>query len=164
MRTRCRVAERRRRRCLAAPGSGSRARPGPAAGEVARALWDDRAVNVNWVGVRNGAIIAAVAALAVVWQEGFAAIVDATSLIILVLFVAAVAAFGFKYFRQNRLAWLILKPWQRIVIIAAGAGIAVLIIGFPWLSDVLTPLGTIALAAALVLLIVWIVRESRRWR
>ena len=121
-------------------------------------------MNVNWVGVRNAAIIAGVAALAVVWQSGFAAIVDATSLIILVLFVAAVAAFGINYFRQNRLAWLILKPWQRFVIIAAGIGIAVLIIGFPWLADVLTPLGAIALAAALVLLIVWIVRESRRWR
>lgn len=121
-------------------------------------------MNVNWVGVRNGAIIAGIAALAVIWQEGFSAIAEATSLIILVLFVAAIAAFGINYFRQNRLAWLILKPWQRIVIIAAAVGIAVVILGFPWLSDVLTPLGAIALAAALVLLIVWIVRESRRWR
>lgn len=120
-------------------------------------------MNVNWVGVRNGAIIAAVAALAVVWQEGFEAIAGAASTIILVLFVAAMAVFGINYFRQNRLAWLVLKPWQRYVIIAAGIAIAALIIGFPWVTDVLTPLGAIALVAALVLLIVWIIRESRRW-
>ncbi len=122
------------------------------------------AMNVNWVGVRNGAIIAGIAALAVVWQEGFSAIASAASLIILVIFVFAMAAFGINYFRQNRLAWLILKPWQRVAIIAAAIGIAAIVIGFPWITSVLTPLGAIALIAALVLLIVWIVRESRRWR
>lgn len=120
-------------------------------------------MNVNWVGVRNGAIIAGVAALATVWQQAFDAIAGAVSMIILVLFVAAMAVFGINYFRQNRLAWLILKPWQRYVIIIAGVAIAALIIGFPWVVDFLTPLGAIALVAALVLLIIWIIRESRRW-
>lgn len=120
-------------------------------------------MTINWVGVRNAAIIAGIAALAVVWREGFEAIAGAASMIILVLFVAAMAIFGINYFRQNRLAWLILKPWQRITIIAAAIGIAVLIVGFPWVSDLLTPLGAIALVAAFVLLIVWIIRESRRW-
>ncbi len=132
----------------------------PEAAAYARVL----AMNVNWVGVRNGAIIAGIAALAVVWQEGFSAIASAASLIILVIFVFAMAAFGINYFRQNRLAWLILKPWQRVAIIAAAIGIAAIVIGFPWITSVLTPLGAIALIAALVLLIVWIVRESRRWR
>lgn len=121
-------------------------------------------MNVNWVGVRNGAIIAGIAALAVIWQDAFSAIATAASQIILVVFVAAMAIFAINYFRQNRLAWLILKPWQRVVIIASGIAIALVIIGFPWLVDYLTPLGAIALVAALVLLIVWIVRESRRWR
>lgn len=119
---------------------------------------------INWVGVRNAAIILGIAALAVVFQEQFDALADAAGLIILVLFVAAIAAFSINYFRRNELAWLVLKRWQRVAIIGAGVLIAVLIIGFPWLSEPLTPLGAIALVAALVLLIVWIVRESRRFR
>ena len=63
------------------------------------------------------------------------------------------------------LAWLVLKPWQRAVIIIAGLGIAFLLIGgFPLLEDRLTPLGVLALIAALALVIVWVVRESRRFR
>ena len=73
-------------------------------------------------------------------------------LIIQVLFVAALIAFGYNYFRQNQLAWLVLKPWQRYVIIGCGVGIAFLLIGgFPLLGDRLTPLGVIALIAVLVL-------------
>ena len=61
------------------------------------------------------------------------------------LFVAALIVFGYNYFRQNELAWLVLKPWQRYVIIACGIGIAFLLIGgFPLLGDRLTPLGVIA--------------------
>ncbi len=119
---------------------------------------------INWVGVRNAAIILGIAALAVVWQSGFAAIANAASLIILVLFVAAIAVFGINYFRRNELAWLVLKPWQRVTIIVAAILIGALIIGFPWLSVPLTPLGAIALIAALVLLIIWVIRESRRFR
>ena len=120
---------------------------------------------INWVGVRNFLIIAAIAGIVLVWQEGFGALAVSAERIILVLFVAALAVFAYNYFRQNRLAWLVLKPWQRAVIIIAGLGIAFLLIGgFPLLEDRLTPLGVLALIAALALVIVWVVRESRRFR
>ena len=122
-------------------------------------------MRINWVGVRNFLIIAAIAGLVFVSQEGFGATAGSISLIIQVLFVAALVVFGYSYFKQNELAWLVLKPWQRYVIIACGLGIAFLLIGgFPLLGDRLTPLGVIALIAALVLVIVWVVRESRRFR
>jgi hypothetical protein len=122
-------------------------------------------VRINWVGVRNFLIIAAIAGLVLVWEEGFGAVAVSAQQIILVLFVAAIAVFGYNYFRQNQLAWLVLRPWQRAVIVAAGIGIAFLLLaGFPLLGDRLTPLGVIALIAALVLVIVWVVRESRRFR
>ncbi|HEX2507521.1 MAG TPA: hypothetical protein VHK23_04300 [Miltoncostaeaceae bacterium] len=124
-----------------------------------------RVRRINWVGVRNFLIIAAIAGIVLVWQEGFGALAVSAERIILVLFVAALAVFGYNYFRQNRLAWLVLKPWQRAVIIIAGLGIAFLLIGgFPLLEDRVTPLGVLALIAALALVIVWVVRESRRFR
>jgi hypothetical protein len=124
-----------------------------------------RVRRINWVGVRNFLIIAAIAGIVLVWQEGFGALAVSAERIILVLFVAALAVFAYNYFRQNRLAWLVLKPWQRAVIIIAGLGIAFLLIaGFPLLEDRLTPLGVLALIAALALVIVWVVRESRRFR
>ena len=120
---------------------------------------------INWVGVRNFLIIAGIAGIVLVWEEGFGAIAVSAERIILVLFVAALAVFGYNYFRQNRLAWLVLKTWQKVVIIVAGLGIAFLLIGgFPLLEDRLTPLGILALIAALALVIVWVVRESRRFR
>lgn len=122
-------------------------------------------MRINWVGVRNFLIIAAIAGLVFVSQEGFGATAVSAELILQVLFVAALIAFGYNYFRQNELAWLVLKPWQRYTIIACGIGIAFLLIGgFPLLGDRLTPLGVIALIAVLVLVIVWVVRESRRFR
>ncbi|WP_217913188.1 hypothetical protein [Miltoncostaea marina] len=122
-------------------------------------------MRINWVGVRNGLIIAAIAGLVFVSQEGFGATADSGALIIQILFAAAIIAFAYNYFRQNELAWLVLKPWQRWVIIACGVGIVLLLLlGFPLLSDRLTPLGVLALIAVLVLVIVWVVRESRRFR
>lgn len=122
-------------------------------------------MRINWVGVRNFAIIAGIAGLVLVWREGFGAIAVSSRQILLVLFVVGLAAFAYQYFRQNQLAWLVLRPWQRNLIIACGIGIALLIVvGFPLLSDRLTPLGVLALIAALVLVIVWVVRESRRFR
>lgn len=122
-------------------------------------------MRINWVGVRNAAIILAIAGLVLVWQEGFGNLAGSASLILTVLFVAALIGFGYSYFRQNSLAWLVLKPWQRVLIIACGAGIAFLIVaGFPLLGDSVTPLGVMALIAVLVLVIVWVVRESRRFR
>jgi hypothetical protein len=119
---------------------------------------------VNWVAVRNFLIIAAIAALGVVWREGFGAIAVSANQVITVIFVAVLALFGYSYFRQNRLAWLVLRPWQRTVIIAAGIAILALVIGYPWATERLTAAGFFALLAALALLIVWVVRESRRLR
>ena len=144
-----------------------RAPPGRAGGPARRRSHPrvGRGMRINWVGVRNFVIIAAIAGLVFVSQEGFGAVAVSSELIIQVLFVAALIAFGYNYFRQNELAWLVLKPWQRYVIIACSIGIAFLLIGgFPLLGDRLTPLGVIALAAVLALIIVWVVRESRRFR
>jgi hypothetical protein len=122
-------------------------------------------MRVNWVGVRNFLIIAAVAGLVFASREGFGSTAVSFRQIIFVIFVFAMAAFAYNYFRQNQLAWLVLRPWQRAVIIACGVGIVLLLlIGFPLLGDRLTPLGVLALIAALVLVIVWVVRESRRFR
>lgn len=122
-------------------------------------------MRINWVGVRNFAIIAAIAGLVFVSQEGFGASAGTLSAIIQVIFVAALLSFAYNYFRQHQLAWLVLKPWQRYLVIACGVGIAVLLVaGFPLLGDRLTPLGVLALVAVLVLVIVWVVRESRRFR
>jgi hypothetical protein len=119
---------------------------------------------VNWVAVRNFLIIAAIAALGVVWREGFSAIAVSANQVITVIFVAVLALFGYRYFRQNRLAWLVLRPWQRAVILASGVAILALVIGYPWATERLTAGGFFALLAALALLIVWVVRESRRLR
>ena len=120
---------------------------------------------INWVGVRNFLIIAAIAGLVFVWQEGFGATAGSLGLIIQVLFVAALIVFGYNYFRQNRLGLARPEAVAAVVIIACGIGIAFLLIaGFPLLDDRLTPLGVIALIAALVLVIIWVVRESRRFR
>lgn len=122
-------------------------------------------MHINWTGVRNFLIIAGIAGLVLVWQEGFGSLAISAERILTVLFVIALVAWGYSYFRQNALAWLILKPWQRALIILCGAGIVFLLIGgFPLLGDRLTPLGIFALIAVLVLVIVWVVRESRRFR
>lgn len=122
-------------------------------------------MHINWTGVRNFLIIAGIAGLVLVWQEGFGSLAVSAERILTVLFVIALVAWGYNYFRQNTLAWLVLKPWQRILIIVCGVGIVFLLVaGFPLLGDRLTPLGVIALIAALVLVIVWVLRESRRFR
>jgi len=112
---------------------------------------------------RNIAIIAGIALLAVLWQ-GVGIIAAGLSQIILVLFVFALIAFGFRYFQQRQLAWLVLSDTQKAVIIGAGVGIAVLIIGFPFIASVISGLGVIVLIAALALVIFWVMRESQRFR
>lgn len=122
-------------------------------------------MRINWVGVRNFLIIAGLAGIVFVSQEGFGDLAGSAELILSILFVLAVAAWAYSYFRRNTLAWLVLRPWQRVVVIACAIGIAFLMIaGFPLLGDRLTPLGVIALIAVLVLVIVWVIRESRRFR
>jgi hypothetical protein len=118
---------------------------------------------VNRTAIRNIAIIAAIAVLAVLWQ-GVGVIAAGLSQIILVLFVFALIAFGYRYFQQRQLAWLVLSDTQRAIIIGAAAAIAVLIIGFPFIASAITGLGTIVLIAALALLIFWVIRESQRFR
>jgi cbb3-type cytochrome oxidase subunit 3 len=120
---------------------------------------------VNWVGIRNFLIIAALAGVALVWEKGFGSITASANQIITVIFVAAMIAFAYNYFRQNKLAWLVMKKWMQAVIIVCGLGIAFLIIaGFELLSDRLSPLGVLALIIALALVIVWVLRESRKFR
>jgi cbb3-type cytochrome oxidase subunit 3 len=119
---------------------------------------------VNWVGLRNFLIIAAIAGLAVVWESGFSSLAVSANQIITIIFVVAMIAFAYNYFRQNKLAWLVMKKWMRVTIIVAGLGIAFLIVaGFELFSDRLSPLGVLALIIALALLIVWVLRESRRF-
>ena len=114
-------------------------------------------------GVRNAIIILGIAALAVVWQRAFAITVGAISWVISILFVVAIAAAAISYFRRKPLAWLVLRPWQRVVVVVAGLGIAFLVIaGYPLVAERITPLGWLALIAALVLLIWWVMRSSRR--
>ena len=115
------------------------------------------------IGLRNTIIILGIAALAVVWERAFSVAVSSVSQIISVLFVVAILAAGVQYFRRNQLAWLVLRPWQRAAVVLSALAIAFLVIaGYPLLADRITPLGYLALIAALVLLIWWIIRDSRK--
>lgn len=121
-------------------------------------------MDLNRDAVRNIAIIAAIAALAVIWSTGFGAIAEGISQIILVVFVFALLGFGYQYFRRNELAWSVISETRRRVVIGSAIAIAVLIvIGFPLLSPVIGPLGVIALIALLGAVIAWIIYDSRRF-
>lgn len=115
------------------------------------------------VAIRNTIIILGLAVLVVWWDRAFSVVLGTMSQVISVLFVVAILAAGVAYFRRNPLAWLVMKPWQRFVVVAAAVGIAFLLIaGYPLLADRITPFGYIALIAALGLLIWWVIRDSRR--
>lgn len=115
-------------------------------------------------GIRNAIIIFGLAALGVAWQRAFTIIAVSASQVLSVLFVVAMLAAGYAYFRQNRLAWLVLKPWQRAAVVVSALAIAFLVVaGYPLLADRITPLGYLALIAALVLVIWWVIRDSRRF-
>ncbi len=118
---------------------------------------------MNPTAARNIAIIAGIAVLAVLWQ-GVGIIAAGLSQVILVLFVFALLAFGWRYFQQRQLAWLVLSETQKGIIIGAGVGIAALIIGFPLIAPIITGLGAVVLIAALALVIFWVMRESQRFR
>ena len=91
------------------------------------------------VGVRNAIIILGIAALMVWWERAFAVALATMSQVISVLFVVAILAAGVAYFRRNPLAWLVMKPWQRVVVVVAALGIAFLLIaGYPLLADRIT--------------------------
>jgi hypothetical protein len=113
--------------------------------------------------IRNLAIIAGLAAIGVLWQ-GAGVIAGGLSQIILVLFVFAMVAFGYRYFKERQLAWLVLSDTQRAIIIGAVAGVVILVLGFSFIAPLITPLGVVALIAILVVIAVWTIRESQRWR
>lgn len=124
-------------------------------------------MNISWVAVRNFAIIAAVAGVVFALQDLGTDITSAAGQIVLVLFVVAIGFFALNYFRQHELAWLVLKPWQRWLVIICGAGIAILVVGglgFGAFRDELSVLGIFALIGVLGLVIAWVIRESRRFR
>ena len=132
--------------------------------EPRRPVCETPAVEINPTVVRNVAIIAAIAALAVIWSTGFSVIASGVSQILLVIFVFALVGFGYQYFRQNELAWSVISENRRRALIASAIGIVVLIIfGFPLLSSVIGPLGVIALIAILAAVIAWIIWDSRRF-
>lgn len=115
-------------------------------------------------GIRNLVIVLALAGLVFVSERTFLAVAFSINEIITVLFVVGLAVFAYQYFRANELAWYVIPAWQRKVIIGAGIGIAALVlIGFPLLAPVITTLGVVALIAILAIVIVWIIRESRRF-
>lgn len=119
---------------------------------------------MNLIAVRNAAIILGIAALALVSERAFSVTAVGINRIILVVFVALIAYAGWRYFKGNELAWYVIPAWQRRVLVVCGVALLLLLVlGFPLLGPVITPLGVIALMAALVLAIVWIIRESRRF-
>ena len=122
-------------------------------------------MNIDRTAIRNIAIIMGIAALVFVSQRGFGAVAISLNQIIFVLFVAGIAVFAYRYCKENSLAWMVIPAWQRKAIIACGVGILLLLtVGIPLLSPYITALGVVALAAVLALAIVWMVRESRRFR
>ena len=61
--------------------------------------------------------------------------------------------------REHRAA----REGERAAVVLSALAIAFLVIaGYPLLADRITPLGYLALIAALVLLIWWIIRDSRK--
>jgi hypothetical protein len=121
-------------------------------------------MNRRLVAIRNVLILAAVASLGLVFDGGLGAAADAVNQVLLVVFLAALALMGYRYFRENRLKWLVIKPLLRGVIILCAAGIVFLVAAGPFLlGDTLSAGAIWALVAALGLVIVWIVYQSRRY-
>ena len=120
---------------------------------------------MNRTGIRNLVIMLALAGLVFVSERTFLTVAISLNRIITVLFLAAIVVFAYQYFRANELAWYVIPSWQRKVIIACGVGIAVLVlVGFQLLAPTITTLGVLALIGVLAVVIVWIIRESRRFR
>ncbi len=121
-------------------------------------------MNRRLVAVRNFLILAAVACLGLVWGEGLGASAVALNQIFLVFFLAALALIGYRYFRENSLKWLVIKPLLRAIVIACAVGIVVLVVLGPWvLADAISTAGVWALIAVLGTVIVWIIYRSRRY-
>ena len=107
------------------------------------------------VAARNAIIIFGLAAVGVVWERAFTLVAVSASQILSVIFILAILAAGIAYFRRNPLAWLVLKPWQRVVVVVAVLAIAFLLIaGYPLLADRVTPLGFFALIQCVIYLLI----------
>ncbi len=120
---------------------------------------------MNRTGIRNLVIMLALAGLVFVSERTFLTVAISINQIITVLFLVAIVVFAYQYFRANELAWYVIPSWQRKVIIACGIGIAALVlVGFQLLAPAITTLGVLALIAVLAVVIIWIIRESRRFR
>ena len=121
-------------------------------------------MNRRLVAIRNFLILAAIAALGVVFDRGLGATATAINQIFLVVFLAFLVLMGYQYFRENRLKWLVIKPVLRGVIFVCAVAIVVLVAAGPVLfADRISYAGVWALAAALGLVIIWIVSQSRRY-
>lgn len=118
---------------------------------------------MNSTVIRNVAIVLAIAGLALVWQTGFG---ESTALIQRVIGIAFILLIGYavyRYFSENRLAWYAIPRVQRHVFVACLVGtVALLLVGVDLLGPVIGTFGVILLIAAMVLVMIWIVRESRR--
>jgi len=120
---------------------------------------------MNRTGIRNLVIMLALAGLVFVSERTFLNVAISINQIITVLFLVAIIVFAYQYFRANELAWYVIPSWQRKAIIACGIGIAVLVlVGFQLLAPAITTLGVLALIGVLAVVIIWIIRESRRFR
>lgn len=121
-------------------------------------------MNRRLVAIRNFLILGAVACLGFVWDSGLGAGVVALNQIFLVIVLAALALMGYRYFRENHLKWLVIKPALRGVVVACGIGIVFLVAAGPvLLADRISTAGVWALVLVLGLVIVWIVYKSRRY-
>ena len=128
------------------------------------------------VGARNAIIILGLAALVVVWERAFTVAIATASQVISILFVVAMLAAGVAYFRRNQLAWLVLRPWQRVAIVLAALAIAFLLVaGYPLLFfwrivnhqnrlepvwDLPGPAASLAFLVKLVLFASWFLWDS----
>lgn len=87
---------------------------------------------MNSVALRNTAIILVLAGVGTVWRRGLSSLTFGLGQLVSVMFVAALIGFGIQYFRERRLAWLVLKGWQRaVIILAAGSAVFLAIFRLP---------------------------------
>lgn len=127
---------------------------------MARLSWQARK---RLGALRNAAILVAIAFIFTFLGDGISLTNGLVSQLVLIAFVTGLAVFAIQYFRENQLKWLVIKRPLRGVIIACAALIAFLaLFGRPVLGDVMSPGTMWMFEIALVLVIAWIVVQSRR--